>query len=273
MTKKIAAILTIFGMTMAANFVLAAPDFEWLPAELNTPGIEKSLVNLPQPADNSPVIYLGVSPDPESDLIVEGYAIVHYAKGGGGKPGGGEICYGFLAKDAKWKSIEPWMVNAANTRGLNEEFILNNLSANIAKWESAASADILGSGVSTFDALAADTASPDGKNEIYFADVTDPNAIAVTIIWGVFSGPPSQRTLVEWDQVYDDTDFNWSSSGETGKMDFENIATHELGHSAGLGDLYTSGCAEETMYGYADLGETKKRDLSAKDIAGINKLY
>ena len=55
-------------------------------------------------------------------------------------------------------------------------------------------------------------------------------------------------------------------------MDFENIATHELGHSFGMGHP-DSTCIEETMYAYADFGETKKRVLNAGDIAGIQELY
>ena len=103
--------------------------------------------------------------------------------------------------------------------------------------------------------------------------MTDPNAIAVTIIWGIFGGSPFNRQLVEWDQIYDDATYDWSISGEAGKMDFENIATHELGHAVGMSDLYNSTCANETMYGYAAYGETKKRDLNAGDISGISKLY
>lgn len=77
---------------------------------------------------------------------------------------------------------------------------------------------------------------------------------------------------MEWDQVYDDVDFDWSDNGEAGKMDFEEIATHELGHAVGLGHPEDS-CTEETMYRYASLGETKKRDLNTGDIAGIATLY
>jgi len=123
------------------------------------------------------------------------------------------------------------------------------------------------------ETLFADETAPDGKNEVLFADIDSPDAIAVTIIWGIFSGPTYKRKIVEWDQVYDDVDFNWSSSGEAGKMDFENIATHELGHSMGMGDLYKSYCSEQTMYVYADYGETKKQTLEAGDITGINILY
>ena len=55
-------------------------------------------------------------------------------------------------------------------------------------------------------------------------------------------------------------------------MDFENIATHELGHSVGMGHPADE-CTEETMYRFASEGETKKRDLNAGDIAGVNQLY
>jgi hypothetical protein len=56
-------------------------------------------------------------------------------------------------------------------------------------------------------------------------------------------------------------------------MDIQNIATHELGHCAGMGDVYEGLAAEETMYGYSENGELKKRDLYTGDIAGITKLY
>ena len=56
-------------------------------------------------------------------------------------------------------------------------------------------------------------------------------------------------------------------------MDLQNIAVHELGHSFGLADIYSSSCAEVTMYGYSTEGETKKRTLEQPDITGIQKLY
>ena len=206
---------------------------------------------------------------------VEGYAFVHYKDGlarSGGNTLTGSSCYGFLSKGAKWKTLEPWLVNPINIRGLDGNFVFSNLDSDILKWETAARKNILGSGSITSDILVADTVSPDNKNEVYFADIVDSGAIAVTIVWGRFSGPISQRYLIEWDQVYDDFDFDWGI-GEPTKIDFENIATHELGHSVGLNDLYNSVCAEQTMYGYAIEGETKKRTLEAGDITGIKKLY
>lgn len=247
------------------------------------------------------VFYLGVTSDYDGKKV-QGYAFVNYKKGFG-KPtgcnydgvcqgwedsscadcagGGGtdtSSCYGFLAKGAKWKTLENWIVNPANNRGLANNFVLSNLSADIDKWETAAGGvDILGTGSKTNNTLVADTSSPDDQNEVYFADIDSPNAIAVTIVWGVFSGPPWARKLVEWDQVYDDVTFDWAENclteDCTSKMDFENIATHELGHSVGLDDLYESKCSEQTMFGYANYAETKKRDLEAGDIRGVQELY
>lgn len=279
---KIAAIISSLVLIFGATPVAAQPNLS--NATLTTPGTNRSLL-LPSSAETSPVISLGGAVDPQTGKQVEGYAIIHFKPGYSHKPNhrqGGTACYGYLGQNTKWKVVEPWIVNPINSKNLDGEFVFNNLSSDIAKWEDAAdgalgngvASDILGEGSSsTESALLADTVSPDGANEVYFADVSSLGAIAVTIVWGVFSGPPFARELVEWDQVYDDFDFDWSSSGELGKMDFENIATHELGHSIGLADLYDLACMEETMYGYADNGEVKKRDLNSGDIQGTNKLY
>lgn len=251
------------------------------------------------------VYYLGEVP--YKGRVAEGYAFVDYGRGYG-KPGGscnndgkcqgwedascvdctgggnGEAstCYGFLSNGAKWKSVEDYIVNPSNIRNLNHGFVTNNLASNISKWETASGGvNILGSGSSTSATLEADTVSPDNKNEVYFADIAESDAIAVTIVWGYFRGHPSWRQLIEWDQIYDDVDYDWSddcltqdcTSEGSKKMDFENIATHELGHSVGMDDLYNSDCSDQTMYGYATEGETEKRTLEAGDITGVKELY
>lgn len=279
----VSAVLTVFVFSSEAEGV--------------KPG--RATVRIPEQAIKvSPgVLYLGKALD--NGRKVEGYAFVRYKKKfvkpgtecGNGicEPGenarkcpedcenGGEepddsSCYGFLARGVKWKTIEDYIVNPENIRGLDQAFVVDNFALNISKWEIAASYDILGDEVSGI-VDGADFGSPDNKNEVYFADIDYEGAIGITIVWGIFGGPPLFRELVEWDQIYDDADFDWSSSGEADKMDFENIATHELGHSIGLDDLYTDACSEQTMYGYATNGETKKRSLEAGDIAGASSLY
>lgn len=283
MLKKLVAAASIASsIFLFSGIALAVPPLQT--ATLSTRGTTQTLV-LPPAADNSPVILLGTATDPGTGKIVEGIAIIHRqspAKPGGPKPGGSTTCYTYLARGAKWKTVEPWVTNPANTRALDVTTVFNLLSGGVSKWEDATDGavgngvgiDVLGTGTATSATLAADTVSPDNQNEAYFADISDPGVIAVTIIWGIFSGPTFARELVEWDQVYDDVSYDWSAeaSGISGKMDFDNIATHELGHSVGMGDLYNS-CIDETMYGYSANGETKKRDLNSGDIQGINALY
>lgn len=282
MTKKIIIFYVIFGLMLIITPVLAKPNF----VAVNVITANRT-VTVPQQAVevSLALYYLGEAVDPASGRQVEGYAIIRYKENyvkppwaGGG--GGATKCYAFLANNAKWKAIEPWLINPENNSLLDNNIIFSNLSADITKWEDAGDGllnnnivQILGDGSSVNYGLSADFTAPDGQNEVYFADVQSSGAIAITVVWGIFSGPPSQRELLEWDQVFDDVDYDWSLSGEADKMDFENIATHELGHSVGLADLYTSSCNQETMYGYADYGEIIKRTLEAGDIAGANQLY
>lgn len=241
-------------------------------------GKERVSVKIKGATPDNPSVYLGKKYDTQAGIDVEGYAIVHYAKSIDRpiKPSSGNTCYGFLASGAKWKvAPEGWVVNTTNTEGLRSDFIVSNLGYDIQKWEGFAGRSILGSGASTSDALIPDETAPDNVNEVVFGDVDSPGAIAVTIVWGVFGGSPSKRQLTEWDMIFDETDFDWTENAilEPTRMDFENIATHELGHAMGMGDLYTSKCNQETMFGYAENGETKKRDLNVGDSIGIGLLY
>jgi len=238
---------------------------------------ENRMVKIEGATPENPVVYLGKSFDKKNGKFVDGYAIVHYAKNINkpvkpAKPSADAACYGFLAKGAKWKNVEPWIVDSANTDGLAADFILENMTKDIDKWEDAVSpnTDILGTGNKVMTSFLPGTYN--NKNEVSFARIDDSGTIAVTYIWGIFGGLTSRRYLAEWDQIYNDY-YDWSDSGDENKMDFENIATHELGHSVGMGDLYTSGCAAQTMYGYATEGQIIKQTLEAGDIAGINLLY
>ena len=286
MRKYFWVLFPLLGFLMVRNLVYAVAEFRT--AEVRHPLSEERRVTLTLPAtaiEVAPSLFdLGVTSDVDG-TPVRGFAFVHrkeeQAKVSNPVKGGGVKCYAFLASGAKWKSVENWIVNPQNTRALNGSVVVSTLAEDLGLWEDAADGSvgsgtgiaIFGSGSATDSALLADMNSPDGQNEVYFADVGDQGTIAVTIVWGVFGGPPSGRRLVKWDQVYDDVDFDWSSTGETGKMDLDNIVTHETGHSAGLGDVYEATCSDVTMYGYAVSGETKKQILEPADIKGISDLY
>lgn len=188
--------------------------------------------------------------------------------GGGGKAT--DTCYAFLAKGAKWKTSEPYIVNPSNQAGLDPIFVSDTIGVSLNTWDMQVAPQIFGSEVTgVVDGL--DISTVDNKNEVMFGDIDDPNAIAVTITWGIFGGPISGRQLVEWDAMFDDVTFAWGNNIPD-KMDFQNIATHEFGHAAGMSHPSNS-CTEETMYAFADEGETKKRDLNTGDITGIKQLY
>jgi hypothetical protein len=212
----------------------------------------------------------------------EKIVFVHYrkppAKPEGKPPKSSSQCYGFLARGVKWNTPgdSAFYVDATNSQSLNENDVLDAVQAAALTWNEQTTADILPS-CSAASGLEADWDSPDGFNEVVFGDLSQQypggGVIAVTIVWGIFGGPPSQRGIMEFDMVLDDVNFDWSTSGDLDKMDVQNIVTHELGHAVGLDDMYQSTCSEVTMYGYSTEGETKKRDLEPADITGLLTLY
>lgn len=83
----------------------------------------------------------------------------------------------------------------------------------------------------------------------------------------------SNNQIVEFDIMFDE-DFVWGNSDVSSDvMDYQNIATHELGHAFGLLDLYKAEMSEQTMFGYSGYNDIKKRTLASGDIAGIQALY
>ena len=220
---------------------------------------------------------------------LEKIVFIHYRKGAGKPPGtpgngppdkpdnGDEGDYQLLGKGVKWKTTATIVIDP-DYSGLNKKDVQRVIELSAEEWDDGAYSGWDGVPVDLFDGYSIvydatfDTDKPDGRNEVLFGDYPQENVIAVTVIWGYFRGPPSQREIIEFDIMFD-TDYTWSLSGESDKMDLQNIATHELGHGAGLDDLYDTVASEETMYGYSYNGDIKKRDLYFGDIAGIKELY
>lgn len=274
-TRRVAPAVTLSAMLLTA--VAIGPDAVAAPPAFRLPAHAIEI------AEN--IFDLGFAM--HHGRLVQGIAFVHprdnAAKpdnpgGGKGKNGGGDTtttsnCYAVIAKGAKWKVVEDYMVDPTNISGMSDLFVEQQLDTAVSAWNAQLGGPVFGARVDgAVDG--ADQDAPDDKNEITFGAIEDPGVIAVTITWGIFSGAPRFRELVEWDQVYDDDgDYVWGDADtNTSVMDLLNIAAHEVGHAAGLGHPDLT-CTEETMYAYALEGERKKRDLNDGDIAGIKDLY
>jgi hypothetical protein len=174
----------------------------------------------------------------------------------------------------KWPANKLPIAFAVNTNSIPENSSLSPTQAKEAimdsaeTWDSATSIDLFVNNVSN---TATSYGKYDGINTIAFGKISNSSTIAVTMYW--FNR--STRALLEFDMMFNTT-YAWdvTDNQSTGTfMDLQNIATHEFGHTFGLGDLYKDRYKELTMYGYADYNQTNKIDLAAGDIAGLQYLY
>jgi hypothetical protein len=210
--------------------------------------------------------------------ILERQMFVHYARASGGKPQPPiEVGY-YSLLGPKWKTLPVAFGVDPSGSGLASDAVLSAVVAGADEWDdgtfsltddwSGVKANLFIDSVDKVTkAYDENWYKMDGANTVLWGDLSDSNVIAVTNIWY------SRRSgIVEFDMVFN-TDFQWDTNGGSNVMDVKNIATHELGHSVGLGDLYLPAAIKETMYGYSSYGEVVKQDLYLGDQAGISRLY
>jgi len=286
-TSKLLSFLLIFSIAATLSITPAFSVSE----QANPKAKEMVVVSIPENAREigNGVYDLGFKV--HNGQIVQGTLYVfsdkQFAKpdgtpGNGPKGGGGEessTCFSYITKGAKWRAEELWTISTDNApAGIDVSGILVNA---VDQWEDTDDDDtttnneIMGTLVTPFNGDVSTIGnSMNDKNEVAFGDIDENGVIAATWVWRTVSGPPSQRYIAEWDQVYDVVSFSWTNDGTNnpGSMDFDNIATHEVGHAVGMGHP-DSTCTLETMYAYASNGEIIKRDLYTGDIAGVNGLY
>lgn len=250
----------------------------------------------PQPTNTAAIAgqdtqlrYLGQCRDVDGTLL-EGFAFLHPRRANGRENGQGggnnrkdkvSSCFSFISgSKVVWKVAEPYLIDPSNRANLATLFVTNSVHQAIWSWDNQVGTTIFGPETLGLVDRASIGNTANGQNELIFDTIDYSGVIAVTYVWGIFSGPPRNRELKEWDMVFNDVDFQWGDAGpldetnlgNTQIMDFLNILMHEVGHCAGLGHP-TDDCTEETMFRYATGGETKKRTLHTGDIAGVKELY
>ena len=207
--------------------------------------------------ENSPVI--------DENWELERVDFIHYVRPENpGKPGNTEKCYKLMG--VKWKSLPVnYMINPSNS-GLDESFVSSVISTSSETWDSATLSELFNLPTINYTAT---YGIQNFVNAVDFADYPNDGVIAVTSVWYT----PVGKQIVEFDIRFN-TRFAWGDATlNSSKMDLQNIAVHELGHSVGLADIYSTTCSEVTMYGYSTEGETKKRSLETPDITGLQRMY
>ena len=174
----------------------------------------------------------------------------------GGKPGA------YVLLGPKWDTLDLILY-------VSEDKMQSTIEDSATEWDMYTSANLVSDVVVDYTASFAEELeknTPDFKNELIFDDL-DLGTIAVCYTWC------SGDRILQFDIAFN-IDYTWGDATvDSGVMDFQNIATHELGHGFGLGDMYKRNLSYLTMYGYSGEGDTAKRTLAQGDIDGIQALY
>ncbi len=110
----------------------------------------------------------------------------------------------------------------------------------------------------------------DNQNVIAWGQVSGSNTLAVTYTRYY----PSTRVAVDTDTIFNKrVSWGWSNTCGANYYDVQDILTHELGHWTGLDDEYTADFVNNTMYGYASMGEVSKNTLTSGDLSGLSAIY
>jgi hypothetical protein len=154
-----------------------------------------------------------------------------------------------------------YYVNPTNSYGFTSSQVVNTINTATNTWDSQTSYTVF-----SYKGTTTRTAGTRDNYNIISWGSYQAGVIAVTMSW--ISG----KRVLEVDCLMN-TYYSWSLSGQAGKMDVQNIMTHELGHFCGLADLYKDADYWLTMYGYSNYAETYKQTLGLGDILGLRAVY
>lgn len=212
---------------------------------------------------------------------IDAITFISYSKppwaGGPGGPGGPDGPkedkggYKLLRGGVKWAEEDlpvEYSINATAYEGGFDAVV-----AAFETWDAEVAKELFDDAVETTDRSGT---LRDDNNTVSWAFIEDSNVIAQCTIWFYVN----TKEIIEFDMVFNtqqpweiDPDGEGTEYVLTNTFDIQNIATHEAGHTLHLGDLYEDEYNEMTMYGYAGIGEVKKRSLEWGDKNGVHKLY
>ncbi|HEY1539022.1 MAG TPA: matrixin family metalloprotease [Solirubrobacteraceae bacterium] len=109
---------------------------------------------------------------------------------------------------------------------------------------------------------------PDGQSITDKGDLDNVGCAGALACTWLFTDANANAT--ETDQRFND-DYTFSNVGAAGAYDYESVATHESGHSIGLGHADSSNAL--TMYPSIAAGSTAARTLAKGDVMGLRARY
>ncbi len=188
----------------------------------------------------------------------------------------------------RWNQNDPQVqlyLNPTGTpSGLTPESSQSAISAAANTWDDAVAQNIFADGTTVkidyskqvpniFAGSSADTFSVNGWRN--FGN----SYLGATAYWTNGQKVNGYYSLTEADTVYN-LDYQWTTdlntAQNTGKLDLQSIAVHELGHSIGMGDLYTLPSSDPRKNDFAQVMnayDAPQRTLGNGDMTGAQKLY
>ena len=114
--------------------------------------------------------------------------------------------------------------------------------------------------------MTTNTSALDNRNVVMFRNSSSGSAVATTYTW-YSGGERVDSDIIFWDGAYE---FFTGTTGCSMGAYIEDIATHELGHTLGLGH---SSQTAATMYATYSYCSQSMRSLTSDDVAGLRDLY
>lgn len=159
-----------------------------------------------------------------------------------------------------------YFIDPDNNDGISEEFIVSAIYAAAEEWDDHTTAELFDDNYEIIHDGHGNVI--DNRNVFVFGKYRGSSPTIAVTRFGVTDG-----TYYEFDILFNEKQPWGDAAIYSNVYDVQGIATHEIGHGAGLLDHYTTECSWATMYGYGTPGLTHQRTLDLGDIVGKQYLY